>query len=87
MPTPRRRETDRAAAAPSVAQEIYERRLALGLTQQEVADLAGLARSSLQALESGRSSSRLGSLLAVADVLGCTVALVPRSAARGEHAL
>jgi transcriptional regulator with XRE-family HTH domain len=71
---------------PSLANEIYERRLALGLTQQEVADLAGLARSSLQALESGRSSSRLGSLLAVADVLGCTIALVPWSEVRGGHA-
>lgn len=80
MPVPRRRSSG-LAAAPSVAQEIHERRLALGLTQQEVADLAGVARSSLQALESGRSSSRLGSLLAVADVLGCTIALVPRSEA------
>ncbi len=84
MPTPRRRGSGLATAAPSLAKEIYERRLALGLTQQEVADLAGLARSSLQALESGRASSRLGSLLAVADVLGCTITLIPRSQAATE---
>lgn len=82
MPVPRRRGSERAAAAPALAKEIYERRLELGLTQQEVADLAGLARSSLQALESGRASTRLASLLAVADVLGCTITLIPRSEAR-----
>jgi transcriptional regulator with XRE-family HTH domain len=79
MPVPRRRGSERATAAPALAKEIYERRLELGLTQQEVADLAGLARSSLQALESGRASTRLSSLLAVADVLGCTISLTPRS--------
>ena len=86
MPTPRRRGSVRAMTAPSLAKEIYERRLTLGLTQQEVADLAGIARSSLQALESGRSSSRLASLLAVADVLGCTIALMPHSEASCEPA-
>ncbi|PZF84104.1 helix-turn-helix transcriptional regulator [Jiangella anatolica] len=84
MPVPRRRGSNRAAAAPALAREVYERRLALGLTQQEVADLAGLARSSLQALESGRASTRLASLLAVADVLGCAIALVPLSDTTSE---
>lgn len=42
----------------------------LGLTQQEVADLAGLSDRTVRDLEKGSSSPSLGAVIAVAMVLG-----------------
>ncbi|MCV7066949.1 helix-turn-helix domain-containing protein [Mycolicibacterium farcinogenes] len=47
-----------------------ERRITLRLTQQAVADLAGVSRSSVQSLERGSGSIKFGSVLEIADVLG-----------------
>ena len=47
-----------------------ERRIALRLTQQTLADLAGVSRSSVQSLERGSGSVKLGSVVEIADVLG-----------------
>lgn len=46
------------------------RRIQLGLTQQLVADLAGVSRYSVQALEHGTGSVKLASILEIADILG-----------------
>lgn len=50
-----------------------ERRITLHLTQQTLADLAGVSRSSVQALERGSGSLKFGSVVAVADILGLHV--------------
>jgi transcriptional regulator with XRE-family HTH domain len=55
---------------------VVERRLALGLTQFELADLAGVSRAALQRLEAGAPSARLATLEGVAAALGCRVALI-----------
>jgi transcriptional regulator with XRE-family HTH domain len=47
-----------------------ERRIALRLTQQTLADLAGVSRSSVQSLERGSGSVKFGSVIEIADVLG-----------------
>jgi transcriptional regulator with XRE-family HTH domain len=47
-----------------------ERRVALRLTQQTLADLAGVSRSSVQTLERGSGSVKFGSLVEIADILG-----------------
>jgi transcriptional regulator with XRE-family HTH domain len=47
-----------------------ERRVALRLTQQTLADLAGISRSSVQTLERGSGSVKFGSLVEIADILG-----------------
>ena len=69
----------RPRAQPRLARDLYERRLVLGLTQQGLADLAGVSRTSVQAIEAGKTSVQLGSVLVVADVLGYTVVAVPAS--------
>ncbi|HZS14029.1 MAG TPA: helix-turn-helix domain-containing protein [Candidatus Dormibacteraeota bacterium] len=46
------------------------RRLELGLTQAAVADLAGVSRKTVVALEAGRATVTLGNALAVLGVLG-----------------
>jgi transcriptional regulator with XRE-family HTH domain len=47
-----------------------ERRVELRLTQQTLADLAGVSRSSVQSLERGNGSVKFGSVVEIADVLG-----------------
>jgi len=50
-----------------------ERRIALRLTQQMLADLSGVLRSSIQALERGSGSIKFGSVIEIADVLGLRI--------------
>lgn len=47
-----------------------ERRVSLRLTQQTLADLAGVSRYSVQSLEQGSGSTKLASVLEIAHVLG-----------------
>lgn len=70
---PRRSARGTPRATPEVsrlAQTFVDRRLTLRLTQQNLADLAGVSRYSVQSLERGDDSIRISSVLAIADVLG-----------------
>jgi transcriptional regulator with XRE-family HTH domain len=53
-----------------IGRAFAERRVALRLTQQTLANLAGVSRSSVQALERGSSSVKFGSVVEIADILG-----------------
>ena len=50
--------------------QIKERRKALKVTQQELADLAGVSINTVVSLERGVGNSRAEPLLSVCDVLG-----------------
>lgn len=54
----------------SIGREFAERRITLRLTQQTLADLAGVSRSSVQSLERGSGSIKFGAVVAIANVLG-----------------
>ena len=54
---------------------IRERRLILGLTQQELADYAGMSLRMLVALENDKANPSLKILEALASVLGMEVTL------------
>lgn len=73
MAGPRRTEPRLDNAMPAIARigrAFADRRVALRLTQQTVADLASISRSSLQALERGSGSVKFGSVVENADILG-----------------
>jgi transcriptional regulator with XRE-family HTH domain len=53
-----------------IGRVLAERRVALRLTQQTLADLAGVSRSSVQALERGSGSVKFGVVVEIADILG-----------------
>jgi transcriptional regulator with XRE-family HTH domain len=53
-----------------IGQAFAERRIELRLTQQTLADLAGVSRSSVQSLERGSGSIKFGSVVEIADILG-----------------
>lgn len=56
--------------ATDIGSALRAARRRLGLTQQEVADLAGLSDRTVRDLEKGSSSPSLGAVIAVATVLG-----------------
>jgi transcriptional regulator with XRE-family HTH domain len=56
-----------------IGRAFAERRIALRLTQQTLADLAGVSRSSIQALERGSGSVKFGSVVEIADILGLNI--------------
>lgn len=81
MARPRRTAPESRRAMPAsagIASAVAERRHALGLTQAMLADLAGVSRSTVQALEYGSQAVRLGALVAVADVLGLALDIRPK---------
>jgi putative molybdopterin biosynthesis protein len=52
---------------------VRERRTALGMTQAELAERAGISRTAVTAIEGGRLVPSVAAALAIADVLGVTV--------------
>jgi transcriptional regulator with XRE-family HTH domain len=53
-----------------IGQAFAARRIQLGLTQHLLADLAGVSRYSVQALEHGTGSVKLRSIVQIAEILG-----------------
>lgn len=66
---------DRAQPARAWAVQVRARRRALGLTQQEVAELADVAVRTVHAVEAGKATVRLDALLAVLGALGLRLTL------------
>lgn len=72
MAGPRRTRPPQSDTMPDISRigrVFAERRLALRLTQQTLADLAGVSRSSVQAFERG-GSINFGSVVQIAEALG-----------------
>jgi len=83
VPTgPRRRNKARKGGLTTAGQLVTDRRHALGLTQRELADLAGTGVSSVRRLEAGQDTVTLTVVLAVLNALGLGVAVGPRPALR-----
>jgi transcriptional regulator with XRE-family HTH domain len=64
------------AAAGEIGQQLATWRKLLGLTAEQVADRAGIARGTLQRLEHGDLGVGFGAVLSVANGLGLLNALV-----------
>jgi HTH-type transcriptional regulator / antitoxin HipB len=73
---------DRASSIGAIAASVRARREALGLRQQEVADLAGVSTRFVHTLETGKPSVQLDRVLAVMHVLGLELRSVPRDPSR-----
>ena len=63
-----------------IADQVAERRLAIGMSQQELAQAVGTTQSAIARLETGGRPPRIDTLLRIADALGCdlVVELRPR---------
>lgn len=60
----------RTTATLAIGEDARERRRALGLGQEDLADLSGVSVRFIRALEHGKSTVRLDKLLAVLGALG-----------------
>lgn len=67
--------------ADDLGRGIAARRKELGVTQEELAALAGVSTRFLSALEGGKPTARLSTVLAVLDALGLEVTITPRRTA------
>ena len=63
----------------ALATEVRSRRTALGLTQQDLADMAGVSERFVRFVEQGKQSVQLDSLTAVLETLGLELRLVTRT--------
>lgn len=76
MAGPRRTNPRMDHSMPEIARigrSIAERRIALRLTQQTLADLAGVSRSTVQALERGSGAVKFASVMDIAAALGMRI--------------
>jgi len=65
---------------------VRARRITLGLTQQDLADMAGVSERFVRFVEQGKPSVQLDSLLAVLDTLGLELRITTRTG-KGARAL
>ncbi|WP_334171273.1 type II toxin-antitoxin system Y4mF family antitoxin [Sinomonas sp.] len=65
-------------ASGEIAARVRDRRRALALTQQDLADLAGVSERFVRFVEQAKPSIRLDALTAVLDALGLDLAVVAR---------
>lgn len=70
----------------TLAFEVRSRRSVLGLTQRDLADMAGVSERFIRFVEQGKPSLQLDSLIAVLDTLGLELCIATRSshAARAQ---
>lgn len=66
---------------------VAARRHTLGLTQRDLADLAGVSLTTLQALEAGRRAARVDSLHHILRALGWALVALPVPDARRAGAV
>jgi y4mF family transcriptional regulator len=81
MTGPRARSAS-ARATTDLGALVARRRAVLGVTQDELADLAGVSRRSVTSIEAGKLTVRLDILVAVLAALGLAVVVLPRRRAR-----
>ena len=71
---------DRGWFFANIAEKVAERRVAMNMSQRELAELVGTTQSAIARLERGGRPPRIDTLLRIAEALDCelVVDLVPR---------
>ena len=72
---------DRGWFFAAIADKVADRRVQMGLSQRELAELCGTTQSAIARLERGGRPPRIDTLLRIAEALQCelVVELVPRA--------
>ena len=72
---------DRGWFFAAIAEKVAERRIAMNMSQRELAELVGTTQSAIARLERGGRPPRIDTLLRIAEALDCDlqVELVPHS--------
>lgn len=67
--------------------QLRQTRQAAGLTQEQIADLAGISRPRYRDIETGVAAARANNLINIARALGLEMMLVPQAIVPAVHAL
>jgi transcriptional regulator with XRE-family HTH domain len=67
--------------------QFRQARQAAGLTQEQIADLAGISRPRYRDIEKGVAAARATNLINIARALGLEMMLVPQAMVPAVHAL
>jgi len=72
---------DRGWFFAAIAEKVADRRVAMNMSQRELAELCGTTQSAIARLERGGRPPRIDTLLRIAEALDCDlqVELIPRS--------
>lgn len=72
---------DRGWFFAAIADKVAERRIAMNMSQRELAELVGTTQSAIARLERGGRPPRIDTLLRIAEALDCDlqVELIPRA--------
>ncbi|MHA6719727.1 helix-turn-helix domain-containing protein [Sphingomonas sp. RS6] len=76
-----------SATLQEIGERLREARRTAGLTQEQVADLAGISRPRYRDIETGVAAARATTLMNVARALGLEVMLVPQAMIPAVRAL
>jgi len=76
-----------SATLQGIGDRLREARRTAGLTQEQVADLAGISRPRYRDIETGVAAARASTLMNVARALGLEVMLVPQAMIPAVRAL
>ena len=60
----------------NIYRKIKDRRLLLGITQQDLADISGVALRTIKQIETGKGNPSFNTLSKISEVLGMSVELV-----------
>ena len=85
--SPRRRGPVAPGPWTEFGEAVAARRHALGLTQRDLADLAGVSLTTVQAMEAGRRAARVDSLHRTLRALGWALVALPVPEARRAGAV
>ena len=70
-----------------IGRQLKTSRKALGLTQEQVADMAGLSRPRYREIEAGASAARTTTLINIGRALGLELMLIPQAMVPAVDAL
>ena len=70
--------SDTANKIARIGFSIKDRRKQLGMTQQDVADIAGVQRQTVSRVEVGNESVAIASVARIAAVVGLDLGVIPR---------
>lgn len=76
-----------SAALLELAHVLKQARVSLAMTQEQVADMAGISRPRYRDIETGQAAARVTTLINIARALGLEMMLVPQAIVPAVEAL
>ena len=62
-----------------IYKKIKDRRILLGITQQDLSDISGVALRTIKQIETGKGNPSINTLTKITEVLGLSIELVIRN--------